>query len=384
MDKFNFIRGDEFRASLESDYEELSKAIENHLWKSAHVIAGSIIEAVLVDTLIEADYEARTKNNPLKMDLFQLIEICQKEDFLSLKSAGLSNVIREYRNLIHPGRAERLKEKVDKNTANVVYSLVEMIIGEISEKRSKTQGFTAEQIVSKIERDASAISIIGHLLRDTKPNELKRLLLNVLPERYNSIPIERDFLEEIGPAEGIETDRILSDLIRCYWEAFNRADESMKKEAVKNFVGILKQESQGVVYAYETAFFKSNNLKYLSQNEAQMVKEHLLARLKNEGISLALTNTLAGIGKYINKNETNHLLDSLIRAYLSNIENEIGNASKNLIVSEFYQIADTDIQEIYLARIDEWIEFLRAKGKHVPVEKLIELRSTLDVYDIPF
>jgi len=259
-----------------------------------------------------------------------------------------------------------------------------MIIGEISEKRSKTQGFTAEQIVSKIERDASAISIIGHLLRDTKPNELKRLLLNVLPERYNSIPIERDFLEEIGPAEGIETDRILSDLIRCYWEAFNRADESMKKEAVKNFVGILKQESQGVVYAYETAFFKSNNLKYLSQNEAQMVKEHLLARLKNEGISLALTNTLAGIGKYINKNETNHLLDSLIRAYLSNIENEIGNASKNLIVSEFYQIADTDIQEIYLARIDEWIEFLRAKGKHVPVEKLIELRSTLDVYDIPF
>jgi len=81
MDKFNFIRGDEFRASLESDYEELSKAIENHLWKSAHVIAGSIIEAVLVDTLIEADYEARTKNNPLKMDLFNLLKYAKKRIF---------------------------------------------------------------------------------------------------------------------------------------------------------------------------------------------------------------------------------------------------------------------------------------------------------------
>jgi len=79
---FDFISGDDFRMSLESDYRELSSAMETKSWKSAHVLAGSIIEAILVDYLAATDYQAKKKKDPLKMELHELITACHQEGIL--------------------------------------------------------------------------------------------------------------------------------------------------------------------------------------------------------------------------------------------------------------------------------------------------------------
>jgi hypothetical protein len=50
MAKFDFISDERFRASLQSDYSELGKAGQAEAWKAVHVLAGSIIEAVLAYT----------------------------------------------------------------------------------------------------------------------------------------------------------------------------------------------------------------------------------------------------------------------------------------------------------------------------------------------
>src|SRR5690349_13104685 len=117
--------------------------MENRCWKTVHVLAGSIIEAVLVDYLIATRDPVKSsrhasQKDPMQMMLGELIVVCKDEGILSLRSAELSTVVKDYRNLIHPGRVVRLQETVDEQGAKVAEALVEMIVKDVeSTKRQK-------------------------------------------------------------------------------------------------------------------------------------------------------------------------------------------------------------------------------------------------------
>lgn len=137
MEEFDFIRGEDFRTSLEGDYKELLGCLKVKAWKATHVLAGSIIETVLVDFLIASNYKHKTSIDPLKMDLGQAIAACKKEGILSEKTEQLASAIKSYRNLIHPGRKIRLGEEVDENSSKVAQALVDIVIKEVSAKLNK-------------------------------------------------------------------------------------------------------------------------------------------------------------------------------------------------------------------------------------------------------
>jgi len=155
-----------------SDYAEFQSSISSQAWKSALVLIGSIVEALLVDHLLSIDYQKTTKIDPLKMQLGELIRACEADKALSSKTVALSTVIQSYRNLIHPGRSIRLEETPSKSAAVVAGELLQMIVDEISAKRRSQYGFTAAQIVAKLERDESALSIHQHLLKEVPEPEL--------------------------------------------------------------------------------------------------------------------------------------------------------------------------------------------------------------------
>src|SRR6266568_5292644 len=128
---FTFITSPEFRSSVESDARELEQCVSAGAWKAAHVLAGSIVEAILVDYLAALKYK---KQDPLKMSLVDAVAACQELKVLSDKTVGLSHAIRSYRNLIHPGRVVRLNEKVDEHGAKIAAELVKVIADEVSEQ----------------------------------------------------------------------------------------------------------------------------------------------------------------------------------------------------------------------------------------------------------
>ncbi len=164
MTMFDFVAGEGFRSSLESDYRELNVAMEAGAWKAVHILAGSIIEAILIDYLVASNYKNTPRNDLLKLDLDKAISACKQENVLSEKAASLATVVRLYRNLIHPGRIERLGEKVDENGAKIAQALVAIVVDEISQRSQEKFGYTAEQIVTKLENDPLATAILGHLL----------------------------------------------------------------------------------------------------------------------------------------------------------------------------------------------------------------------------
>jgi len=127
---FDFISDADFRASLESDYRELSNCMTQEAWKGVHVLAGSVVEAILVDYLIGTGYQTKSGKDPLRMELGPIISACREEKIITERTADLSSVVKSYRNLIHPGRVIRLAETVDRKSASIAKALVDVIADE--------------------------------------------------------------------------------------------------------------------------------------------------------------------------------------------------------------------------------------------------------------
>jgi hypothetical protein len=343
MAAFDFITNRDFRTSLEADYRELELCMKAEAWKAVHVLAGSIIEALLIDSLQSSGYSGCSEDALLRMELNQVISVSRTEGILSQKAADLSSVIRSYRNLIHPGRLIRLDEVVDQNGAVVAKTLVEMITDEVAAKKRTTYGYTAEQIVKKLEKDSSSLSIIGHLLKEVKTYELERLLLDAIPSRYLSLDESKVFCEEYNVRRIIS---ICSTLSGCFRAAFSTVSDDIKKKVVQKFVSILKQEQESTVLIYETVFFRASDLAYLSADDANLVKGHIRGRLQ-VSVDDDMLTALSGIGAFLTPQDVNDLLDPIIKAAVRDEE------AKHFLITE-YTLMSTQISIAVLQRLKQW------------------------------
>lgn len=376
MATFDFISGEDFRASLEADYRELGSCLQASAYKAACVLAGSIIEAVLIDYLIAIDYK---KQDPLKMDLNKAISACEEEGILSQKTVGASNAIRSYRNLIHPGRSVRLGEVIDENGAKIAQALVEIIVGEISTRKKETYGYTAEEIVSKLERDSSAVAILGHLLKGANQFEIERLLLRAIPQRYFELKedIEPEFPSP-GYGEYLEyLENTLLSLEKCFRSAFDIASDEVKRKVMKRFLSILKEEDEHKVLAYETAFFRGNDLTYLSSEEAQLIKEHLLSRLR-EGVHIPLLQAMEGLGQFLTADEIRDFADPIIRTILRERNKLLEKKARECIENEYWRMKG-DVQGKLRNRLDDWIAHLEGKMEPILADTIRDLVKELEL-----
>jgi hypothetical protein len=120
---FTFLSDEQFRNSLIEDFKEMQKSLESQSWKAVHVLAGSIIEALLIEYLVVSGLTFNGKD-PLKLTLDEAIQACVSAKVLQKSTAALCDVIREYRNLIHPGRMIRLSQSATPEGATIASTLV--------------------------------------------------------------------------------------------------------------------------------------------------------------------------------------------------------------------------------------------------------------------
>ncbi|MBL8208574.1 MAG: hypothetical protein JNM09_30365 [Blastocatellia bacterium] len=369
MVSFDFITQKELRAALEDDYKEITACIAAGSWKAVHVLAGSVIEALLVDQLITSDYQKRTTHDPLKMALAELITACKKEKVISQKTAELCNVVKHYRNLIHPGRTLRLKEKVNEPGAKIAHALVEIVVKEISTVRRKIFGYTAEQIISKIERDISAVAILRHIIAGVGQVELERLLLEVLPKKY----LDTAFLGHFQ-----DNEPLLQALETCFRSIFTTVSDEVKATVAKRFVTIVKEEDGFNVRSYGDGLFRAADLRYLSDEDALIIKEHLLSRLKEE-ITVTQIKMLNELGRYLTVQDINKFIDPLVRAAVTEEPHTLTNEIKIFIDKEFSWMPSS-VQQKTESRLNEWVHHFERGNRPASAQILRELIEGL----IPF
>lgn len=379
MAKFDFITDGSLRESLDADYRELNLCLNAGAWKAVHILAGSIIEAVLVDYLILTNFQAKTSKDPLRMTLEELIKACKAEDILTDKTEKLSSAIQTYRNLIHPGRQVRLCERIDINGAKIAQALVELVIGEICIRKRATYGYTAEQIIEKVERDSSVIAILSHILKEANPVELRRLLIEYIPKRYF----------ELNSSDPEEVDwSILPRFEQCFRQCFDLSPKGVKEEATKKFVTILKEDEETKVLTYETAFFITEDLIHIPKGDRDIVKDHLLDRL-SKSVELPLLKAMKGIGKFIEPDEVEGLVTQLCRAMAWGKSQAIKEAANNFLFQEWANtgaVLGKDVSDKIIKMLDLWKRWLEVEKKEPAIaavfNELIDLMKAVD--EIPF
>ena len=374
MELFDFINSDEFRVCLERDYQELNGVIEAGCWKAAHVIAGSIVEAILIDYLDSTDFKKRTRIDPLTLDLSQAIEASVNDKILSDKAAGLAHVVRGYRNLIHPGRVLRLGETVDGDGARVAQALVNIVAKEVSAKVQAVSGYTAKQIVSKVEKDPSAVSILTHLLNSCSPIECERLLITVLPTRFREVSND--------PLAEYDTNRVCAALQAAFRAAFEFATEEIKRRVMKRYVTILKEESGDLVREYEEAFVCAPDVQFLDPNDAALVKTHLLARLA-EDASIPVLKIVDGLARFATRDDINKFVDPLVRLAHRSRSAPLSQTATQVLRRAYF--STTEEQDSWIIeRLDAWVKMYKERGRDAPAQIVEEIKTTFGPFEGPF
>lgn len=142
-----FIEDSEFRKLLRTDIGAVEVALANSEWKSATVLAGSIIEALLLWALEKRKPEALAAENTPKgrektselerWDLHDFIEVALELDTITKETAQQARLAKDFRNLIHPGRSARLRKLCDRGTALSAVAAVEHVVRDLSYGKSR-------------------------------------------------------------------------------------------------------------------------------------------------------------------------------------------------------------------------------------------------------
>lgn len=133
-----FIQDIELRASIQQDIGGAHQALTNGEWKAASILAGAAIEALLHWRMRQLDPEVRTTaekevKSPLgRWGLHDLIAIAEKFALLTGDAAQKARAAKDYRNLIHPGRAERTGLKPSRSAGYVAVGGMEAVIEALS------------------------------------------------------------------------------------------------------------------------------------------------------------------------------------------------------------------------------------------------------------
>lgn len=328
MATFDFIASDQLRVSLERDFEELIACMKAGAWKAAHVIAGSLIQATLADHVVST--ARTTEEEALRLPLSDLLEICRAEGVLSQRTVELSGFIRPYADFLSPSGRLRLRAAIDETSARIAQALLEIVITEVSSHKQDHYRHSAEHIATKLLSDPSSAAILAHLLGKISRAELERLLTRVVPKAL----FEAAKSAEPGASETLDR------LERCYRMGFELAPADLKRTVAKRFIEVLENESEFVVQAHQTRFFRGSDLAFLDQQERSIVKAHLFATLE-KNVPLALVRAAEGIGAFLTtESETRAFFVPLVLSLLEARDESYMQACFRRVVEESRLLTD--------------------------------------------
>lgn len=381
MTNFDFITSKEFRQSLESDYSEMRSCVDAKAWKSVQVLAGSIVESLLIDYLSSTQNPNRIKKDPFKLDLAEAISICREEKVLSERASDLCSVVKSYRNLIHPGRMVRLNEQApNMGSATVALALIDMITDDLAKILRASVGLTSEQILSKIERDANSLTILKHLLAEVSEPQRERLLLELIPSAHQNAS------DAAATAQfGDEVD--FFDLAKRFDSAYRIILETVSPEIRKRvaleFVRVLREEDGERVLQYGKAFFSAADLEFLSPQNIAMVREHLLGNAPSVH-NIITANRLKGIAPYLEESDVTKWLDPFVRALVSNTLKELTKQGVHDLLLEESMKASDQLYSVISNRLQVWSEYSTNNSENGKSVVIQALKAEIDYWRIPF
>jgi hypothetical protein len=308
---FDFISDKKFRELLIRDFQELKNCIESKSVKSVLVLSGSIIEAVLTEFFIQFPPNGKTEQQILSSTLNNLIDWAAQEGVISEKEKNLASVVKDYRNLIHPGREIRKGEKFDFDSAKISESVLNIIIDSVKSVYLEKYGYSAEEVFEKLKKDWHFQSIYDKVILKINQNERGKLLAYLIDfDRWEKSKWEC-FMED-GPILEYETYN-LEDVKPFILQLKPLVSSDLIKS---NLAKMIKEIETGEsLKAYSLFHLFHENLDFLIEDEQELVVIYMLniySTVLEENKNVIADKTFSTIGKYIKTDNSKKALKNFI------------------------------------------------------------------------
>ncbi len=324
--RFTFISDSRYRALLDSDYEEINKCIDAHAYKAAATVAGSLVEALLTDYLIDKQVVSVPVGNTSKTKktenagLALLIDYCKNASLISKRSSYLLETIRDFRNLIHPSKAVREDTKVTIDDATVYRAALNIVIDEISKLRQNEFGATAEQLMKFVVSDHNSPALFAHMVKSANSEiERAKFLADItyleLSQRHDElgpyfdedgVPTFHD-IEDAQFAERIE--QIISRIYHCCQICFVEANYESQKAAANALLKSLKFGTASEK-KYLGNLFDPSMTGLVLEADSDFLADYLIVCSKTLE-TLVLFRILPRIGQVLPLRYTNRIIDAV-------------------------------------------------------------------------
>jgi hypothetical protein len=141
-----FIPDTDLRESIRRDMAAADRAFANIEWKAATVLAGSAIEALLLwaiasgpkadvggaATGVVAAGLRQPHTDANRWDLSDYSAGASTLGIITLDTFKAASLARDFRNLIHPGKAARLNQVCDRGTAHTALGALDHVVRDLS------------------------------------------------------------------------------------------------------------------------------------------------------------------------------------------------------------------------------------------------------------
>ena len=275
------------------------------------MLSGSIIEAVLTEYFLQFPPNGKNEPQILSSTLNELIEWAVQEGVISEKEKNLAGVVKDYRNLIHPGREIRKGEKFDFDSAKISESVLNIIVDSVKSVYLEKYGYSADEVFDKLKKDWHFQSIYDKVIIKLNQNERSKLLGYLVDfDKWEKSKWEC-FMED-GPIPEYEIYN-LEDVKRFILELKPLVSSDLIKS---NLAKMIKEIETGEsLNAYSLFHLFHENLDLLNDDEQEIVVIYMLniyTKVLEENQYVIADKTFSTIGKYIKTDKSKNALKEFI------------------------------------------------------------------------
>jgi len=325
--QFSFISDSRYRSLLEQDYMEISKCIKVGAHKAAATLAGSIVEALLTDYLLDKGVNKVQKgksSNEVKVEkagLANLIEYCDVKRLISSKSYFLLQAIRDFRNLIHPAKAVRSTTLVSEPDARLYKDTLDILIKEIGTLRQKEFGATAEQLMAFVMTDHNAVELFPHMVQSANNEEERSKFLAcetpaTLEKQHNELSnfFDAEGEPNIESSEEIQYMSSIEETIRriylCFHACYQHSSTESQKNAAHKLLLVLKF-GKAVERDFWINLFEPSMLVLVDGQDAAFMATYIVINMKSM-MSERLEQVLPQLGRLIDESYVLRIIDAVL------------------------------------------------------------------------
>lgn len=130
-----FVTDIELRENILRDIGAIERGLRNAEWKAATVLSGAAIEALLLWKLtdqVKRGALVRPSSDFERWSLALLIDEAEKTELIRKTTADAARLSKDFRNLIHPGRAVRLRTECNRGTALSAAGALDLMVTDLS------------------------------------------------------------------------------------------------------------------------------------------------------------------------------------------------------------------------------------------------------------